>query len=352
MRLKNNTVLYLEGFNRYNKFLLEAAITETNLNGLFSNSADLTRFITLATVDQLRYFFYKIQKDLPDSEIGKFITEMIELTKNQSYNNVVNELRNNFANRYGVNILASNTPIIVKIYNSLQTPADLTKPGPSPLENFGLPVSSSTAPSTITPTLTSSQPTPPSQPAPPSPPPGPSGPSGGPGTPPPGPGAPTNLPPNREAEARGEQIRQGSTYRQQARGGAMSPISQAGGPTYYIRTSPGRYRPAVEADMDANIPLFIKNPNPVAALVNPYVRVSDEVKKARRAGPVDAEAIEKEIKGRYPSAQRIGPGGLRREGDGSIRRKSQYGGALGSISNFFGDVGNTVAGKGTSYRGK
>ena len=132
----------------------------------------------------------------------------------------------------------------------------------------------------------------------------------------------------------------------------MSPISQAGGPTYYIRTSPGRYRPAVEADMDANIPLFIKNPNPVAALVNPYVRVSDEVKKARRAGPVDAEAIEKEIKGRYPSAQRIGPGGLRREGDGSIRRKSQYGGALGSISNFFGDVGNTVAGKGTSYRGK
>jgi hypothetical protein len=39
------------------------------------------------------------------------------------------------------------------------------------------------------------------------------------------------------------------------------------------------------------------------------------------------------------------PGSVRREADGSIRRKSQFGGALGSLSNFFGDVGNTIKNK-------
>ena len=123
-------------------------------------------------------------------------------------------------------------------------------------------------------------------------------------------------------------------------GDAMSPISPKGGPTYYIRTSPGRYRPAVQADMNANIPLYIKNPNPVAALANQYVRVADEVKKARRAGPVDQRAMDKEMSAQ--GYQRVGPGGLRREADGSIRRKSKLSGAAGSLSNFLGDVGNTL----------
>lgn len=51
-------------------------------------------------------------------------------------------------------------------------------------------------------------------------------------------------------------------------------------------------------------------------------------------------ALDREMKER--GYQKVGPGGLRREEDGSIRRKSQYGGALGSLSNFLGDVGNTL----------
>jgi hypothetical protein len=51
-------------------------------------------------------------------------------------------------------------------------------------------------------------------------------------------------------------------------------------------------------------------------------------------------ALDKEMKDR--GYQKVGPGGLRREGDGSIRRKSQYGGAVGSLSNLLGDIGNTL----------
>jgi hypothetical protein len=43
--------------------------------------------------------------------------------------------------------------------------------------------------------------------------------------------------------------------------------------------------------------------------------------------------------------QKLGPGGERYEADGSdgsVRRKSKFGGAIGSASNFLGDVGNTL----------
>lgn len=345
MKLKNNTVLYLEGFNRYKTFILEAAIVENNLNGLFNDVRDLTRLITAANVDQLRYFFYKIQNDLPDSNVGKFIKEIIDITKNTSYNNSVNEIITKFNNNYGLAINPSNTSVVLKLYNAFQTPADLSQPAPAPLQNFGTPYVApvtTTTPSLTSDTTTTATPadatiTPAPAPAP--------QPSDVPATPPPGPGTPTNLPPNREAEARGQQIRQGSTYRQGARSsqGAVQPISPAGGPTYYIRTSPGRYRPAVQADMDANIPLFIKNPNPVAAMVNPYVRVSDEVRRARRAGPVDQKAMDKEMSAQ--GYQRVGPGGLRYEKGGRVERKSKLPGAAGSLSNFLGDVGNTLTGR-------
>lgn len=54
-----------------------------------------------------------------------------------------------------------------------------------------------------------------------------------------------------------------------------------------------------------------------------------EVTQVRRATPVNSINIPK-------------PGEVRREEDGSIRRKSKLSGAAGSISNFFGDVGNTL----------
>jgi hypothetical protein len=61
-----------------------------------------------------------------------------------------------------------------------------------------------------------------------------------------------------------------------------------------------------------------------------YLRTFDSTRRA----------LDKEMKDR--GYQKVGPGGLRREGDGSIRRKSQYGGAVGSLSNFLGDIGNTL----------
>lgn len=191
--------------------------------------------------------------------------------------------------------------------------------------------------------------------------------SGG-GTPPPapgaGPGAVTNGQSSlgQEMDARGAQISQGSNYRQGSRtsGQAMRPISSAGGPEYYIRISPGRFRPAVQADMDAGLDLFMKNPNPIYAGFNPYVKVDKMAMKARRAGPVDQDAVNREMSAqgiRRASAatprdfdremkaqgyQKLGPGGKRVEADGSVRRKSQFGGVAGSLSNFFGDVGNTL----------
>jgi hypothetical protein len=42
---------------------------------------------------------------------------------------------------------------------------------------------------------------------------------------------------------------------------------------YFIRMSAGRYRPAVMADLNANIQLYAKNPNPVARIVTPYIRI-------------------------------------------------------------------------------
>jgi len=58
----------------------------------------------------------------------------------------------------------------------------------------------------------------------------------------------------------------------------------------------------------------------------------------RRAQPVDQQAINREMAARgYQAA----PAGTRVEGN-SVRRKSGLGGVAGSLSNFLGDVGNTL----------
>lgn len=54
-----------------------------------------------------------------------------------------------------------------------------------------------------------------------------------------------------------------------------------------------------------------------------------KVTQVRRATPVKTINVPK-------------PGSVRVEDDGSIRRKSKFGGALGSLSNLLGDVGNTL----------
>lgn len=69
------------------------------------------------------------------------------------------------------------------------------------------------------------------------------------------------------------------------------------------------------------------------------IRPSDTQQYLRTFDP-NQKALDREMKAK--GYQKVGPGGIRREGDGSIRRKSQYGGAVGSLSNFLGDVGNTL----------
>lgn len=348
MRNTNYTSIYLSGFSRLKTILTEAVLEEQNLNSLFNNAVDLYDLIDAATEDQLRFIFYKIKNDLPDGSVTAFVNKCIEATKDRNYQSASSEIVNLLKSNYNVEVDISDTKNVVKLYRAFQVPADLSNP-PSFLRNFGAPYVSPTTPDAPTDTTTPDPTadstgsaadaiTPAPAPAP--------QPGDVPSTPPPGPGTPTNIPSNREAAARGEQLRRGSSYRQGARSSqdAVRPISPAGGPTYYIRTSPGRYRPAVQADMNANIPLYIKNPNPLAAVVNPYVRVSDEVKRARRAGPVDQQAIDREMKASV-GGQRIGPGGLRYEKGGRVERKSKLPGVAGSLSNFFGDVGNTLTGR-------
>jgi hypothetical protein len=64
-----------------------------------------------------------------------------------------------------------------------------------------------------------------------------------------------------------------------------------------------------------------------------------QLPQVRRAQPVDQQAIDREL--RAQGYQRA-PGGYRYEKDGSVRRKSRLKGAAGSLSNFLGDVGNTL----------
>lgn len=64
---------------------------------------------------------------------------------------------------------------------------------------------------------------------------------------------------------------------------ATAPASPAGGPTYYVRTGFNQYRPAVNADISSNQQLFMRNPNPVARAVYPYVKV--DTRSVRRASP-------------------------------------------------------------------
>lgn len=78
--------------------------------------------------------------------------------------------------------------------------------------------------------------------------------------------------------------------------------------TAYVDMGGGRYAPATEDQLgDPNVQLYVKNP--------------------------------KKGQGEYLKPNYVK---VRREG-GELRRQSQFGGALGSLSNFLGDVGNTLA---------
>jgi len=334
MKNYNYTVLYLEGFSKYQAFIVEAAIEEQNVNRLFSNPDDVKKLIEAATEDQLRYIFYKIKNDLPSGTVTSFIDKCIDATKSSNYTTATQKILSLFVTNYRIAIDSTDTRNVLKIYNAFHKPADLSQPPPSSfLQNFGAPYAATPTP----------EPTP--------------EPSAldtaqatlcsaanmfrnaiGGGTSAAG-GAAT---PSALAASTAGYVTPpaaSSLSRRQA----IQPISEPGGPTYYIRIGGGRFRPAVQADLQANIPLYMKNPNRAAAIVNPYVRVSDEIKRARRAGPVDQDAIDREM--RAQGYQKVGPGGLRRERDGSIRRRSKLSGAAGSLSNFLGDIGNTLKGQ-------
>jgi hypothetical protein len=329
MKNYNYTVLYLEGFNKYQTFLLEAALEEQNVNRLFNSPDDVKDLIEAATEDQLRYIFYKIKNDLPSGTVTSFIDKCIDATKNSNYTTAAQKILSLFVTNYRIAIDSTDTRNVLKIYNAFHKPADLSQPPPSSfLQNFG-------APYTTTTTLTSLT---------------------------------SEDPESSMLDTARENLRNAIDTLRNAGGAAatpaaastagymgsqepsnlsrrqaVQPISEPGGPTYYIRIGGGRFRPAVQADLQANIPLYMKNPNRAAAIVNPYVRVSDEIKRARRAGPVDQDAIDREM--RAQGYQKVGPGGLRRERDGSIRRRSKLSGAAGSLSNFLGDIGNTLKGQ-------
>ena len=85
MKSNNYTCLYLEGFYRYKTFIVEAVLEEYNINRLFNNSEDVKKLINAATEDQLRYFFYKIKNDLPDSTVTSIIDKSIDATKQSNY---------------------------------------------------------------------------------------------------------------------------------------------------------------------------------------------------------------------------------------------------------------------------
>lgn len=72
-------------------------------------------------------------------------------------------------------------------------------------------------------------------------------------------------------------------------------------------------------------------PEPGMNSLNPQVR---------KALPVDQAARDAELAAK--GYQKIGPGGTRTERDGTVRRNSKLGGVAGSLSNFLGDVGNTL----------
>jgi len=57
-----------------------------------------------------------------------------------------------------------------------------------------------------------------------------------------------------------------------------------GNSLYFVRTGPGNYRPAVQADKDAGVQLFARNPNPVARTVYPFIKIQNM--PTRRASPV------------------------------------------------------------------
>lgn len=389
MKLKNYTFLYLEGFNRYETFLLENAIEEQNVNSLFNNRRDFTDLLTTANVDQLRFIFYKIINDLPNTDISRFLTGLIELTNTQNYSNASQEIVKRFQDNYGAYINPSNTPTVSKVYKALQEKPDLSKP-PRPLDNFGAPFSTATrgAPGTTsTPSLSDQPPTGG----------GAASSSGGSAAPAQGSGTPSQTqqssPTDKEKELfkklhnsdfdpespvdrkKLEQLRQAAqqvgtdneenlaaaAYRLQyvgnnggnRSGGASSARSQETegdrrrrllSPVQgmYVRTGFNQFRPAVQADLEAKTPLFMQNPNPVFRQVNPYVQVDRAAAKARKATKAE-DAFDREM--RAKGAQKLGPGGIRTEKGGRKERKSQFGGVLGSLSNLAGDVGNTLTGR-------
>jgi hypothetical protein len=49
----------------------------------------------------------------------------------------------------------------------------------------------------------------------------------------------------------------------------------SGKPLYFVRISSGNYRPAVQADVDAGVQLFARNPNSIARNFYPYIKIQN-----------------------------------------------------------------------------
>lgn len=334
--IKNYTRLYMESSNRGIRTLLEAAFTEQQIKDIFEKQENLTKLLDLGTPEQINYVMYKIIEDLPDSSISKNLEEKIIGNKNASEGIFINMIK------VGMQLqgISLNDDQLKKLYQAVTLPPPTSIP--QGLETFGKPggVGAYISPgggSSVPPPITP-QPQPSTQDDTPA--------ATTPGV------DPTdkeleiyrrvynaNYDPNSPQDrANLEQIRKNAyntdgdiddpqVYRAQKRQQSLQPIENR-----YVRTGFNQFRPAVKADEEVGTPLFMQNPNPVYREFNPYVQVDRYEAKRNKQPKPDF------------SKQRVSPPGARIEADGSIRRKSKLKGAAGSLSNFLGDVGNTLKG--------
>lgn len=338
--IKNYTRLYMESSNRGIRTLLEGAFTEQQISEIFSKEENLKKLLDLGSPEQINYIMYKVIEDLPGSEVSGNIEKIIS-NNNASEGSFIN-LVNLGMRMQGISLEDEQ---LKKLYQAVTLPPPTSIP--QGLETFGKPGgvgayvspgggSSVPPPATQTPATSQSQP------------------SAQDDTPAATPGVdPTdkeleiyrrvynaNYNPNSPVDrANLEQIRKNAystegdmddphVYRAQKRQQSLQPLENR-----YVRTGFNQFRPAVKADEEAGTPLFMQNPNPVYREFNPYVQVDRYEAKRNKQPKPDL------------SKNRVNPRGARIEADGSIRRKSKLGGAAGSLSNFLGDVGNTLKGR-------
>lgn len=335
--IKNYTRLYMENSNKAIKTLLEGAFTEQQISEIFSKEENLKKFLDLGTPEQINYVIYKILFDLPGTEVASKIENVLS-NKNAS--------EFNFLNLVGVGLRIQGITLedtqLKKLYQAVTLPEPTSIP--QGLESFGKPGGLENTPvqqTSASQQVTQPEPTPdtttdtPAQ-------------------------VPGTDPTDRELEIYGklynanydpnsptdranlEQIRKDAysldsdrqlsdfstddiqAYRAQSRRKSLTPLENR-----FVRTGFNQFRPAVQADAEAGTSLFMQNPNPVYREFNPYVQVDRyEAKQKKRQQPQSSPT-----------------GGVRIEADGSVRRKSKLKGVAGSLSNFLGDVGNTLTGR-------